>query len=273
MSRSRSHAVARGGRSRLDLSVAALAGFAVAFLALAAPAELLGNFVASTGLPSITAAAEPPLGFKARLGLGGFGAVAVFALTYILLRWLDRFGRSAAAEAELVLDSADEAEAEAPPRRRRDFHPDAPARRPLLAAHELGEPDLNPWSPAEPAPAAEPEPVTVPPEPELVAPRPDPVRYAEVELDRPEPAAVPPPAIEPAAAAPPAVDRAPEPAPQPPIGSSIPELMARLEQGLARRRTVPPADPAASPAVFPEARDDRLQSAIESLQRLASRQG
>ena len=273
MSRSRSHAVARGGRSRLDLSVAALAGFAVAFLAFAAPADLLAGFVASTGLPSITPAAEPPLGFKARIGLGAFGAVAVFALTYVLLRWLDRFGRSPASEPELVLEPTDEAEAEAPPRRRRDFHPDAPARRPLLAAHELGEPDLNPWSPAQPEPAAEPEPVAGPPEPEFVAPQPDPVRYAEVELDGPEPAPVPPPAIEPVTAAPPAVDRAPEPAPQPPIGSSIPELMARLEQGLARRRAVPPAAQTASTTVFPEARDDRLQSAIESLQRLAARQG
>ena len=262
MSGSRSHAVARGGRSRLDLSVAALAGFAVAFLAFAAPADLLGGFVASTGLPSIAPAAEPPLGFRARIGLGAFGAVAVFALVFILLRWLDRFGRSAASEPELVLET-EEAEFEAPPRRRRDFHPDAPARRPLLAAHELGEPDLNPWSAADEAPAAEPD-------PEPVAVRPEPVREVEIELAAPEPDPVPSPPPEPAAVP---VDRAPEPAPQPPIGSSIPELMARLEQGLARRRAVPSAAPAASPSVFPEGRDDRLQNAIESLQRLAGRQG
>ena len=265
MSGSQSQAVARGGRSRLDLSVAALAGFSVAFLAFAAPADLLGGFVASTGLPSIAPAAEPPLGFRARIGLGAFGAVAVSVLVFILLRWLDRFGRSAASEPELVLDPSDEAEAEAPPRRRRDFHPDAPARRPLLAAHELGEPDLNPWLPADPAPAAEPE-------PEPVAVRPEPVREPEIEQATTQPDPVPPPSPEPMPAAVP-VDRAPEPAPQPPIGSSIPELMARLEQGLARRRAVPSAAPGASPSVFPEARDDRLQNAIESLQRLAGRQG
>jgi hypothetical protein len=264
MSGSRFHAVARGGRSRLDLSVAALAGFSVAFLTFAAPADLLGGFVASTGLPSITPAAEPPLGFKARIGLGLFGAVAIFALAFVLLRWLDRFGRSAASEPELVLDPSDEAQTEAPPRRRRDFHPDAPARRPLLAAHELGEPDLNPWAPAEPAPVAESEPV---------AAQSEPVREIEIEIAAPELDPLPPPSIEPVAAARPSIDRAPAPAPRPQVGSSIPELMARLEQGLARRRAVPSDPPAASPTVFPEARDDRLQSAIESLQRLATRQG
>ena len=53
---------------------------------------------------------------------------------------------------------------------------------------------------------------------------------------------------------------------------SLPNLMARLEQGLARReaapspRTTPPSPRPVGPA------NDRLQSAIESLQRLAARQ-
>jgi hypothetical protein len=49
--------------------------------------------------------------------------------------------------------------------------------------------------------------------------------------------------------------------------------MARLERGLAERRAEPEAETSArpSPQVFPEAGDDRLQSAIENLQRLASR--
>jgi hypothetical protein len=48
--------------------------------------------------------------------------------------------------------------------------------------------------------------------------------------------------------------------------------MERLEQGLARRqqRSAAPKPPIA-PQVFPEAKDDRLQSAIDSLQRLAAR--
>ena len=61
--------------------------------------------------------------------------------------------------------------------------------------------------------------------------------------------------------------------------TSIAALMDRLEQGLARRRMIEPAPaaPAGPPQVFPEApepaepADDRLQSAIASLQRLAAR--
>jgi hypothetical protein len=54
--------------------------------------------------------------------------------------------------------------------------------------------------------------------------------------------------------------------------------MARLELGLARRRVDAPAAPMpaepadqSAPTPFPEAADDRLQSAIDSLQRLAAR--
>jgi hypothetical protein len=66
----------------------------------------------------------------------------------------------------------------------------------------------------------------------------------------------------------------PEPAPPAEMPTSIAALMERLERGLAHRqprRYDAPAAPAA-PQVFPEAPDDRLQSAIDSLQRLAARQ-
>jgi hypothetical protein len=86
------------------------------------------------------------------------------------------------------------------------------------------------------------------------------------------------PTIESIAAAPVETD----PTPGLPVGS-IAELMERLEKGLARHR---PAMPAAAPApiavpaaraaaprpITPDPSDDRLQSAIESLQRFASRQ-
>src|SRR5687768_2920523 len=153
------------GRNTLDVPVAALAGLAVAFLTFAAPAGLLAEIVGASGLASILPAAEPPLGMKARLGIGAGGAVLVFAIAFLLLRWLDRFGTRRAEEAEeaTILET--------PRLRRRDIHPDAPARAPLLAVHELGEPELEldeidtktpaPWlEPASPVAA------DLPPEPQ-----------------------------------------------------------------------------------------------------------
>lgn len=67
-----------------------------------------------------------------------------------------------------------------------------------------------------------------------------------------------------------------EPKPEPAAEASLADLMRRLEQGLARRGSrhasaPPPRQQAPAPQVFPEADDDRLQSAIESLQRFAAR--
>jgi hypothetical protein len=128
----------------------------------------------------------------------------------------------------------------------------------------------------EPASEPQPEPVAV----AAPAPVPEVAHVAVV-----EPARVPAPV---AAAAP-----APA-APQPEMPTSIAGLMERLEQGLAKRRRIQPvpapapepASAGAAPEVFPdapdvaevfaapepfEAADDRLQSAIASLQRLAAR--
>jgi hypothetical protein len=223
------------GRNALDLPVAVLAGVAVAFVAFAMPGDLLTGLVSASGLPSVLAAAEPPLGLKARAGVGLAGALAAFVLVFALLRLLDRSGfekpRPEAAPPE---------EADLPRLRRRDVHPDAPVRRPISAARDLGEPA----PPPEPVQAA----VT-------------PVWLAEAQ---PEPKPAPPEPSEAQA----------EPAPA--VEASLDDLMARLAQGLARRRTrqvfpPQPQPPAPAPQVFPEAGDDRLQNAIESLQRLAAR--
>ena len=116
--------------------------------------------------------------------------------------------------------------------RRRDVHPDAPVRRPISAARDLGEP----------------------------APPPEPVKAPAV--DSPAWLAEAPP-------------RAPSPSTGRPAGSEPrrPHGAARAGLGPAPhppglRRRQPPAP---APQVFPEAGDDRLQSAIESLQRLAAR--
>jgi hypothetical protein len=223
------------GRNALDLPVAALAAFAAIFAAFTLPGDLLSGMVGASGLPSILPAAAPPLGLTARIAIGVAGALMTFGLVFFLLRLLDRsmLGDSRPRAAETAV--------EAPRLRRRDFHPDAPAPRPICATRDLGEPA----PPARPREAA-------------------PFWLAEA---APEVEAAPEPRAEPE----------PEPRPEPQsrveAGASLPELMERLEQGLARRRA-PPAAPAphVHPQVFPEPGDDRLQSAIESLQRLAARQ-
>jgi hypothetical protein len=272
-----------GGRNTLDVPVAALAGLSVAFAVFAAPEQLLSNLVAATGLAAIVPAAEPPLGMNARLVIGAAGAVLVFAIAFAALRWLDRVGRrSREPEAEA------EVEGVVPRLRRRDFHPDASPRPPLLAVKELGEPeddpltelelqqgpvlDLYPWE--EPFVVTQPE-----PEPEAIF-EDEPEAEAETEAEEPrfvrrswlpeEPVA-PPPEFEPVA------DERPVEQPRP-VAGSIAELLDRLERGLARRRVEPSAPAptavqAQEPVPFPvsPASDDRLQSAINSLQRLASR--
>ena len=135
-------------RSALDLPVAGLAALAVAFAAFTIPDALLGRAVEATGLPAVLSAAQPPLGTTARLLLALSGALAAFAITFALLRWLDRFASRAPA---LVLE--DEAPKPAVPRiRKADAHPDAPPCRPISAARDLGEP-APPSRPAAPVPA------------------------------------------------------------------------------------------------------------------------
>ena len=230
------HDVMRGvGRNALDLPVAALAALAAIFVAFALPADLLADMIGASGLPSLLPAAEPPLGLTARIAIGVAGALGTFGLVILLLRLLDRSG----------FDTPKPARAAAPDdealkRRRRDAHPDAPVRRPISATRDFGEP-APPVRPREATPfwLADADPV------EAVISDPD-----------PEPVA------------------AEEPVPEHvETTSSLADLMARLERGLARRSGGPAAAaPHAPPQVFPEAGDDRLQGAIDSLRRLAARQ-
>lgn len=249
------------GRSAIDVPVAALAGLSVAFLAFAAPDEMLAVLVDATGLSALLAAAEPPLGIKARVGIGGAAAILVFAAALLLLRWLDGLGRPGRKTARRA-----ESASETLRLRRRDSHPDAPARAPLRA-RELGPGDDAPQ--AEAAPLRRKRPIVLGEATDPI-PAPDPVGDdAPLELDCPaEPEySVPPswlstpPPPQPADLVEPEAEAGPR--------SSIDELMARLEQGLARRRTGGPGTPIADPIV-PDAGDDRLQNAIDSLQRFTS---
>lgn len=197
----------RSDRNALDLPVAALAGLAVAFAAFTIPADLLATLVGLSGLAEILPAAQPPLGTTARIAAAVAGALTVFGLAFLLLRWLDRFAVQAPARPVA---------APSPKLRKRDIHPDAPAVRPISAARELGEPA--------PPVAAKRTPPPAPPAFELPPAKPE----------------------------------------------SLTELMARLERGLAGRRDDPrPQADEAAPR--PAVNDDRLQSAIDNLQRLAAR--
>jgi len=129
-------------RQRLNLPVAPLAagviGFVTAALFALMPTGMIEDLVVDSGIAAVVSAAEPPLGFTARFILiflvgGGVGMVAWFALFLL-------FG----SRSIVVQAGAGDVEGEAMPRlRRADAHPDAPARRPLSAARDLGTPFLE----------------------------------------------------------------------------------------------------------------------------------
>src|SRR5688572_5504224 len=74
----------------LEFPVAAFAALATAFVAFAAPPELLAELVGLTGLPALLPAAQPPLGVTARLLIGMAGSGLVFIACFHALRLLDR---------------------------------------------------------------------------------------------------------------------------------------------------------------------------------------
>ena len=180
--------------------------------------------------------------------------------------------------------------------RRHELSSGSPGRQPISAVAVFGESEPPALANAAesavaPAPAKAAAPSWLP---EPVAPRAVEPAPARVAAPSPAPAVEPaPPPVEPelvraaeplreSVAEPVAPSSAERPGAQPAeqaLGpateTSLAELMRRLEQGLATRTRpsfIPTAQPhAPAPEVFPEANDDRLQSAIESLQRLAAR--
>lgn len=219
------------GRDSLDVPVAALAALAVATLAWAAPADGLVLIVGSSGA-------------LVRIALGGPPALLLFGLVLGFLRQLDRLAAAPRIEESAV-----------PKARRRDRHPDAPPRRPISAAVELGEPE-----PA--STAAEILPAWLGraslAQEDVAADR---SIGAEPGLDQPDPGIANPSAPGWSAA-----DQARR--------DTIFGLMGRLEKGYARREPEAPAAEVPDRESDPQpasAGADRLQSAIHSLQRLASR--
>lgn len=264
---SRPLSVVRRVRGReIDAPLAAFAGLSAAFAAFAMPADLLASIAGQGGL-SFLAGLESPPGVGARLAIGGAAATIVFAAVFALLRGIERaeaFARRAPSRAD-----EEDSDPEPPRLRRRDFHPDAPAPRPIYAARDLGDPGgvgeetqpLPIWLADAQGAGASMEPF-------------DFSREDPVDLEAPEELvlATPLPDPEPAVTAPPVAERIGAPA-----GESIEEMVARLERGIVSRRTAAAAAPALPagdgprPALADPA-DDRLRNAIESLQRLAARQ-
>lgn len=275
-----------------DAGLAALAALSAGFVAFAMPESLFSSLVAATPLPDFVAAAQPPLGETARFAAVGAVSLLTFAAVWALMSALGRLpaGRKPEAEPEAV----------APRLRRADAHPDAPARRPLLA-RDLGEPlDLEDFPEAaveeEPA-AAEAEHRPLPaflvpqaPEPEPVAQAEPGFDAAEPQWDEPEPRwdSIEPEWAEAEPAPEPEAEMEAEPVPVSELAAQLPEaekesdqplsqLVNRIEFGLARKRQALPAAAGLAPmeeaAAEQEKVGHRLRSAINDLQKIASTGG
>lgn len=276
-----------------DAGLASLAALSAGFVAFAMPQPLFSGLVEASRLPDYVAAAQPPLGETARFAAVGAAALLTFAAVWALMAALGRASARPRPEAE--------PEAEAPRLRRADSHPDAPARRPLLA-RDLGEPlDLEdfPQAPAEEEPSfteAEQRPLPaflVPQEPE-----PEPVARADSDFEAPEsPWEEPEPQWSSAAPQWPEVEPEPamqaedeaidDPLPISELAARLPEadeesdqslaqMVNRIEFGLSRKRqALPAADlPTAEESPTEEEKvGHRLRSAINDLQKIASSGG
>ncbi len=295
----------RRGMTALDPMMAGFAAGASAFIVYAMPGAQFEEAVALSGLPMVLPAAAAPLGMTARLLVMAAAGLASFVLVLLVLRALGKPApqpKRRAGPVEIDL---------APPKlRRADAHPDAPARRPILAGMDLGRPfddlpaaetsaDTSTSSTndeeeqasflTEPFAEADEQPAEVLEDSfEEIG-----FRHAADEEDPQdmEPfegvaAALVEPEEE-------ATDVAPIPLrqteaedeetpsrqlfdPSEPASETIPDLMARLEAGLRRRQPESlPAEishqPAELRAPAPDQIDQRLRGAIEELQKLAAR--
>lgn len=112
---------------RLLPIAAAAIGTSVALLIAILPEWRLVALVEGLRLPSLLTAATPPLGFKARMllavAMGGLAGGGAFAALRLALGYLPAPHQDGV-----------------PVLRRADAHPDAPARRPIRASEDLGDP-------------------------------------------------------------------------------------------------------------------------------------
>ena len=256
--------------------IAAMGGAAAALAVLATPVGVLESAVGRTGLPSLLAAAEPPLGWTARVAmmlvLGGLVAAILHALAKLTTPAPRRHVRVARNEPWEALDAA-------PNQRRADAHPDAPPRPPVLAMRDLGTPFLDVVA----------ERIDDVPAASKAAPRLDPVETQPLPADLDQPLAAFDRAAIPAVPATPVPPVRPLYRPEPVAGerieafaltpmidddrggmharriepaeaeASIQGLLDRLDAGIARRASPREAPPAA------------IESALASLRQMAAR--
>lgn len=264
-------------RPSLETMVAAGAAVITGAAVYLMPVELLQNAVIASGLPDVLPPLDPPLGGRARVGLALVAAGFAFGLVALLVRLF--VGKAKPKQAPRPAADV----TQAPRLRRRDRHPDAPARAPLSIGREIGVPGEDPpvrlplakgfeepvfaqqepvvrdaWIEPKVAPVAE----TAPgPEPDYAAPE-------EVPLTETGPMMTHPAWLDAELA---------QPAPR--GEASLAELLERLETALARRGVpaVAAVEPVAPVEVErPRADDDadgRLRSALENLKRFAPRRG
>ncbi|TFI59028.1 hypothetical protein E2493_07200 [Sphingomonas parva] len=266
-----------------DLGISAFAALAVGFAAAAMPEWRLFSLLQMTGLPDILAAANPPLGLKARFGVAALLSAGAFAGVFLLMRLLDRLPARRTAE-----DFDEQAQAVNLPirLRRADAHPDNPARRPLIAGRELGEPfdELLLDSPAEAVPGPEttprgPLPSFLVPDDEPLIPASgadEPLVPAEREAETVEFVELAPPLA-------PSVDRAPPPAFRPvaypapePVVPEVPPreavIVAPVETQQTAERPAAPA-PREAPAASADESISDLMARLESGLRRRERPG
>lgn len=254
----------RAGVGIADLVIATIAALAVAFFVWALPDPVFAELLSGSGLSAVVGVAEPPFAPPLRLGVAAAGGLLAFVLVALSLRALNRPTRPRFSFAPTP------GEPVAPRLRRADAHPDAPARAPVSASYDLGEPfdgepeDEEPAeAPLELAAEPVPEPAYVPP-PLAIQVEPEPEAAPEAVPAEPAPTVVSPPEVHEVH------DQTRFPVTPRPLADrqdeSIEGLMQRLEAGLAgRTRRAPAPAPPGTPAA---SIDDRLRSAVAELQRL-----
>lgn len=258
-------------RTPLAWPMAMLVAAATAFLAYAVPAAIVERAVAAIGSAPLAAAAVP-FGAVARAVLALAAAGMAGGAIWAVFRRLDgaRPGTAAEAEPEIDLFAPVPAAAAMPQLRRADIHPDAPARRPIFAASDLGAPmdDVHSgqtpfgrpplFGTAAPVAAAAALPVHPPVAADARAEDDDNADLllldARYGLDDDASDAMPAPGADPGPAAPIAA--------LPDSTESIAGLMARLERGLERRGG------AAAGAVTPIDAGGDLRHALNELRRM-----